>query len=262
LAEISAERGRVDEAAAKYQVVAELCLVRGETDQAVGVYRHMLRLRPLDVKVRARLVDLLTRCGQIDPALEQYLAMADAYYELAQPQKALEACSEALRLVSRASDERAWRARLLRNMTDMHMRHGNWREALELYGRQVTSNPGDEVARLHVIDLNYKLGHAKEADRETVSMLEYYRSQGEEQRGLTLLEEAVRLQPEQMALRARLARAYLDAGRREDAIQQLDSLGELQLDAGLRKQARATVRLIISLSPRNVQAYHQLLAQL
>jgi len=125
LAEIFAERGRVDEAAAKYQAVAELSLVRGETGQAIGVYRCMLRLRPLDVMVRARLVDLLTKCGEIDQALEQYLAMADAYYELARPDKALETCSEALRLVSRASDEEVWRARLLRNMTDMHMRHGN-----------------------------------------------------------------------------------------------------------------------------------------
>ena len=77
-----------------------------------------------------------------------------------------------------------------------------------------------------------------------------------------MLEEAVRLQPQQMALRARLARSYLDAGLREDAIQQLDTLGELQLDAGLRKQAMATVRLIISLNPKNVAAYRQLLAQL
>jgi len=95
-----------------------------------------------------------------------------------------------------------------------------------------------------------------------MSMLEYFRSRGEEERGVALLEEAVRLQPQQMALRARLARRYLDAGMCEDAIAQLDTLGELQLDAGFRKQAMATVRLIISLNPKNVGAYRQLLAQL
>lgn len=262
LAEIFAERGRIDEAVAKYQAVAGLCLVREETSQAIGVYRRMLRLKPLDVMVRARLVDLLTKCGEIDQALEQYLAVADAYYELAQPGKALDTCSEALRLVPRASDEEAWRARLLRNMTDMHMRHGNWREALDLYRRRVASSPDDTTARLHLIDLNYKLGHAQDADRETVTMLEYHRARGEEERGLALLEQAVGLQPRQMALRARLARMYLDMGMREDAIQQLDTLGELQLDAGLRKQAMATVRLIISLHPESAEAYRQLLAQL
>jgi tetratricopeptide (TPR) repeat protein len=262
LAEILAERGRIEEALAKYQAVAELCLIREEAGQAVGVYRRMLRLRPLDVKVRARLVELLKSGGEIDQALEQYLAMADAYYELAQPAKALETCSEAMRLVPRASDEVVWRARLLRSMTEMHMRHGNWREALDLYRHQVAISPEDEKVRLNLIDLNYKLGHVKEADEETMSMLEFYRSRGEEARGLALLEEAVRFQPEQMPLRARLARQYLDVGLREDAIQQLDRLGELQLDAGLRKQAMATVRLIISLEPENVGAYRLLLAQL
>jgi tetratricopeptide (TPR) repeat protein len=262
LAEISTERGRIDEAVAKYQAVAELCLVRQETGQAIGVYRRILRLKPLDVTARSRLIDLLKTCGEIDQALEQYLAIADAYYELAQPDKALERCAEALHLVSRASDEETWQARLLRNMTDMHMRHGNWREALDLYRQQVAISPDDETARLHLIDLNYKLGRTTQADKETMSMLEYYQSRGEEERGVALLEEAVQLQPHQMALRARLARRYLDAGLREDAIQQLDTLGELQLDAGLRKQAMATVRLIISLNPKNVGAYRQLLAQL
>lgn len=93
-------------------------------------------------------------------------------------------------------------------------------------------------------------------------MLEYYHSQGEYERALVLLQEAVRLQPQQMPLRARLARAYIDAGMNEDAIHELDALGELQLDAGLRKQAMATVRFIISLNPKNIEAYRQLLAQL
>ena len=71
-----------------------------------------------------------------------------------------------------------------------------------------------------------------------------------------------RLHPQQMPLRARLARAYVDAGRQEEAIGELDALGELQLEAGLRKQAMATVKYIISLNPKNVEAYRQLLAQL
>jgi len=92
--------------------------------------------------------------------------------------------------------------------------------------------------------------------------VDYYRGQGQMERALALLQEAVRLQPQQMALRARVARAYIDAGLQEQAIQELDMLGELQLDAGLREQAMATVRFIISLKPKNIEAYRQLLAQL
>ena len=97
---------------------------------------------------------------------------------------------------------------------------------------------------------------------ETVALTDYYHARGEDARALALLEEAVRLQPHQMPLRARMARAYIDAGMREEAIQQLDALGELQLDSGLRQHAMATVRFIISLNPENLEAYRQLLAQL
>ena len=262
LAEIFAQDGRVDDALAKYQLVADLYLVREETRQAIGVYRRMLRLVPMDVVVRSRLIDLLISSGEIDQALEQYLSLSDAYFQLAQVNRALEKYAEALRLAPRASNEEEWRARLLRKMADVQMRRANWREAEDLYRQLVALAPSDERARLHLVDLNYKLGRTKQADVATVAMIEFFGSRGEGERALALLQEAVRLQPQQMALRARLARAYIDAGMREEAIHELDTLGELQLDAGLREQATATVRVIISLKPKNVEAYRQLLAQI
>ncbi len=262
LAEIFAQDGRVEDAVTKYQAVAELHLVREETRQAIGVYKRILRLIPMDVVIRSRLIDLLTSSGEIDQALEQYLALSDAYYQLAQVDKALEKYTEALRFAPRASDEKQWRERLLRKMADVQMRRASWREAADLYKRLVALVPDDERARLHLIDLNYKLGRTKQADAATVAMLDYYRSRDEIERALALLQELVRLQPQQMALRARLARAYVGAGMRDEAIRELDALGELQLDAGLREQAVATVRFIISLKPKNVEAYQQLLTQL
>ena len=262
LAEVLAQDGRIEAAVAKYQAVADLQLVREETSHAIQVYSQMLRLKPMDVAIRSRLIGLLTSSGEIDQALEQYVALADAYYDQAQVNKALEKCTEALRLVPRATDEEEWWGRLLRTMADIHTRHANWQEALRVYQQLVAGAPDDERARLNLIDLNYKLGRIKQADKETITMYEHYRSQGEGERALALLEEAVRLQPQQMPLRARLARAYIDAGMREEAIHELDTLGELQLDAGLRNQAMATVRFIISLGPKNVDAYRDLLARI
>jgi tetratricopeptide (TPR) repeat protein len=262
LAEIFAQGDRIEDAVDKYQIVADLYIVREEPLQAIGVYKRSLRLQPMDVVARSRLIDLLISSGEIDQALEQYLSLADAYQSLAQADKALVKCTEALRLAPRASNETEWRVRLLRYMSDIHMRRADWQSAVQLYLQIVTRVPDDERARLNLIDLYYKLGRVKEADGETVALMDYYHARGEDKRALALLEEGVRLQPQQMPLRARMARAYIDAGRYDEAIQELDALGELQLDAGLRKQAMATVRFIISLNPRNIEAYRQLLAQL
>lgn len=262
LAEIFAQDKRIEDAVAKYQVVAELYLVREETRLAISVYKRVLRLMPMDVVIRSRLIDLLIKSGEIDQSLEQYLALADSYYQLAQVNKALEKYTEALRLVPRASEEKKWRASLLRKMADVQMRRAKWREAANLYRQLVALVPDDERARLQLIDLSYKLGGEKRADKEVVAMVNEYQARGEKERVLTLLQEAVRLHPQQMALRARLARAYIDVDMREEAIGELDMLGELQLDAGLREQAIATVRFIISLKPKKVEAYRQLLSQL
>ncbi len=262
LAEVFVQDGRIDEAVLKYQTVADLYMVREETRLAIGVYKRMLRLLPMDVVIRARLIDLLITFGEIDQALEQYMALADAYFQLAQVDKAMEKYMEAMRLTPRASDETKWQAQLLRKMADVQLRRANWREAKQLYQRLLSMDPDDDRAHLNLIDLNYKLGQAKQADKEVLAMLSHYRGQGDPDKGLVLLQEAVRLQPQQMALRARLARAFIDAGRKEEAIDELDALGELQLDAGLREQAIATVRFIISMNPRNVEAYRQLLSHI
>jgi tetratricopeptide (TPR) repeat protein len=262
LAEIFAQDGRVEDSVNKYQAVADLYIVREESRQAIGVYKRVLRLMPMEVAIRARLIDLLISFGEIDQALDQYLALSDAYFQLAQVDKALEKYAEALRLVPRASDERRWRIRLLHKMADVQVRRAKWREAFPLYRQLIVLDPDDERAWLHLIDLSYKLGGDRKADQEVVAMLNGFHSRGQSERALSLLQEAVRLHPQQMALRARLARAYIDAGMREEAITELDMLGELQLDAGLRDQARATIRFIISLKPDKVEAYEQLLSQL
>ena len=60
----------------------------------------------------------------------------------------------------------------------------------------------------------------------------------------------------------RLAKMYLDLHRRQDAIAELDTVGELQLEMGMPQEAIRTVQAIIRLGPDNVEGYRQLLTQL
>jgi predicted Zn-dependent protease len=79
---------------------------------------------------------------------------------------------------------------------------------------------------------------------------------------LGTLQEAVRVRPDEVGLHMRLAKMYLDLRRRQDAIAELDTVGELQLDSGMTQEAIRTVQAIIRLGPENVAGYQQLLAQL
>ncbi len=262
LAEILVQTGQMDDAVTKFQAVANLYLVRKETRQAINVYKRLLQLMPLDVTAHSRLISLLMSSGEIDETLREYMLLADTYFQLAQPDKAIEKYAEALRLSPRTSDEKGWKTRVLRQMADVQARRANWREARQLDLQLLALNPDDDRTHLHVIDLSLKLDETQQADQHLVAMIKHYEAQGKRQEVIALLQEAIRLHPQQMALRARLARVYLAADLRDQAIEELDALGELQLDAGLKQQALTTIKFIISLNPRNVEDYQQLLSQI
>ena len=65
-----------------------------------------------------------------------------------------------------------------------------------------------------------------------------------------------------MGLLNRLAAAHAQAGEQKKAIEYLDRLGELQLDAGLRDEAARTIRAILRLQPADVTGYRQLYEQI
>ena len=63
----------------------------------------------MDLANRARLIDLLIEQGHIDRALEHYRIMGEAFYNLAEVDRARETYLEALKLAPRGSAEGEWR---------------------------------------------------------------------------------------------------------------------------------------------------------
>lgn len=262
LVEILLQAGRTEEALEKLTVVAETYAARGEKVQAIGVYRRLLRAAPMDIQARSRAIGLLLEAGQVDGALEEYLALADAYYQLAQLDKALETYREALKLASRAVQAKRWQTRLLHRMGDIHLQRVEWRRALQVYSQIKALAPEDERARFCLVDLNLKMRQVPQAIQELDELLAFFRQRGEPDKERSLLEELASQWPELIPLRSRLAHAYLAQGDTRKAVAELDNLGELQLRAGQKRQAAETIQLLISLAPEEAEGYRRLLEQI
>jgi tetratricopeptide (TPR) repeat protein len=260
LADIFVRDGMLEDAVAKYTMTAQVYEVWRETSQAINVYRQILALTPLDVKVRSTLIDLLITRQDYDQAIEQYLALADAYYQQARVDKALEKFNEALRLTTQSQDEKAWRLKILYFMGDLYTQRVDWKKSISIYEQILELSPDEDQAALHLMDLQFKQNRPDQATAILQQILERHESDSEAL--LKVLREAARLRPNEMILRARLSQAYIERGLRQEAIAELDALGELQLEAGLRDQAIQTIRLIVSLKPANTRAYKQLLYHL
>jgi tetratricopeptide (TPR) repeat protein len=219
-------------------------------------------LAPLDMVLRSRLIAMLKRHGEIDRALDHSIALAEAYYQLAQVDKAREKYQDALQLAPRGSPEKQWGLQILHRIADIDMMRLSWRDAARTYHKVIQLAPDDERASVTLVEILFKLGQSHEALAELDRFLAGLASQGRTKKILAILNEMISQQPDNMGLLNRLAAAYAQAGEREKAIEHLDRLGELQLDAGLRGVAANTIRAILSLQPADAEGYNQLLERI
>lgn len=262
LGEVLALQGQTEAAVSKFVAVGDTFRARGDMNGAISMYERVVEISPLDLSIRSRLVDLLKRHGQIDQSLEHYMALGEAYYQLAQVDKARETYQAALKLAPRGSPEHKWRARILRHIADIDMQRFEWRRALSAYQEIRKEDPFDERTAITLIDLYFKLHQPNLALRELDVYLKQLISSGRGAKVPGILQDMVSRYPTSSGLVERLIRLYLAQKRTADVIEILDRLGEAQLDAGMTEEAAATIRRIIQFNPPNVASYRQLLKQL
>lgn len=252
------EGGHLEEAIEKFKVVARTYEIRGQIPQALTTYQLILEISPLDIPVHRRVVDMLIQHGRIDDALMQYLQTADAYYQLAQPDRAREIYTEALRLAPRGSADKAWAVRILHRMADLDVQRLDWQAAIKDNEEILRIAPDNERAHLALYRLYPRTGRAHLGIGALDMLIKRYLSSQKVPKALAVLEDLVETEPESIALRTRIAQLYLNLGNRDKALAHLDMLGDLQLEAGHKEAAIKTIEAIMALNPPNREAYADL----
>ena len=158
LANLLQETGHIEESAEKFRTIARVYEIRGQTLQALTTYREILQFSPLEITVHRRVIELLSQRGQIDDALNQYLQLADAYYQLAQPERAREVYSEAMRLAPRGVEDSRWEVRILHKMADLDLQRLDWQAAIKDNEEILRISPDDERAHLALYRLYPRVG--------------------------------------------------------------------------------------------------------
>ncbi len=252
------ESGHLEEAIQKFQVIAQTYEIRGQIPQALTSYQLILEISPLDIPVHRRVVDLLVQHGRIDDALMQYLQTADAYYQLAQPERAREVYTEALRLAPRGSADKQWEVRILHRMADLDVQRLNWHAAIKDNEEILRIAPDDERAHLALFRLYPRTGRSHLGVEALDRLVKRYLTNRKVSKAVAILEDLVESQPESIPLRARISQLYLNMGKKAKALSHLDILGDLQLEAGQKEAALKTLEAILALNPPNRDAYAEL----
>jgi tetratricopeptide (TPR) repeat protein len=212
--------------------------------------------------VRENLIDLLEQEEDLEGLVPQYLGLADTYSQLGDGDKARDTYGLAERTAARIGATVAQQVAIKHKVADLEQLRMDFRRALRIYEEIVQLDPNDEKSFRSIIDLHHRAGNQVEATKRLDELLRLYAREKNVTRIIQVLEELVRQYPNDTGARSRLAAIYRQIGRKQDAIGQLDALGELQLEAGMHKQAAETIRQIITMNPTNIGDYKRLLAQL
>ncbi len=262
LADILLKQGHTDRAITKYLYITKVYQMRNQPQEAVTIYEKILQLAPMDVTVRSKLIDLYISHQNIEQALEQYFILADSYYQLAQVDRALEKYNEALRLATTGSNVEAWKIKILGQIGDIYNQRFNWTRATAAFEELLQLNPHDERVQRQLIDLYFKQEKTDQAVQILDNHIALYQEQDQPAKPLELLKELVSSYPENIVLRQRLAVTYQQNGMKQEAIAEYDTLGEMQLENGLRNQAAQTIQTILALGPDDAEGYRRLLSQI
>lgn len=262
VAKVLQATGHTEEAAQKYRIVARAYEIRGQSAQAFAIYRLIAAAAPLDIAVRRRIADLQIQSGRFDDALDQYMQISEAYYQLAQPERARETYVEALRLSSHGSPARGWDAEILRRMADLDEQRLDWYAAIKDNEDLIRVAPDDEKAYVKLYQLYGRTGRTQLGVAALDKFLKRSLVHRRVAQALAVLENLVESEPEMIPLRARLAQLYLNLGRRDEALENLDVLGDLQLEAGQKDAVVKTLEAILALNPPSREGYLDLYQKL
>jgi tetratricopeptide (TPR) repeat protein len=262
MGELLLRQNRNQEAIAKFTVVAETYAIRGEAKRATDLLQRIVEISPMDRASRNRLIRRLIEQGQVDHAIHEYIKLADVHYRLAQLDVARSTYENALRLAQQTNADPTWSARILKHMADIDMQRLDWRQAMRVYEQLRTLSPDDSDPRIHLIDLNVRLGQETQASAELDNYLSYLAGMAMEPKAMNFLERLVTEHDEMVFAHHRLAELYQQSGQGKEAIAQWDKVAEVMVARGNHEAAKEAIRAILVLNPPNAEQYRVALQNL
>ncbi len=256
------EQNKVSGAVTKYLSVADVYAVQGKTERALSMLEKGIKLQPMNIEIRQRHIDLLEEYGKKEEAIIEYVNLADVFFPLAELDSARSAYSKALVLAKTLSNDKGWKIKLLQRLADLDIQRLDWDSAVITFEEIIEISPQNHKASISIVDLNYRLGKNPAAEKEINRYIEQFDLPAQAD---TIKEYLSNLKQEitgEDYILRRLINLYKETGQKDQAITELDALGDLLLGEGRKTDAVEVILELISLEPPNINDYQKLLEQL
>ena len=262
IGELLLKEGQVQDATDKFLLVADLYTLRGESPQAIRLYNRIIEVSPMDLSVRTRLIELLLAQNKSDMAVQQYIRLAETYYQLGELDNARQSYTSALRVAQQSRGSRDVVIEILYKIADMDLQRLDWRNAIRVFEQIRTLEPDDLHSRARLVDLNYRLGQEGSALSEVDAYISTLENSNQHNRAVEFLIEILAEHADSIAIRRRLAEVHQRGGDSKKAIEQLEAISRQQITQGDRAAAVTTLQAILQFNPSNAADYQQAIQQL
>ena len=231
LGELYATQGLVVDARAQYLIVADAYTRSGDNKRALDILHKIADLDPNNTEIRLKLADGYLKESMRPDAAAAFVQAADRLYQTGAHDRALDAYSNALRLIPDQMDA-------LRGLLETHIVRGTADEAAEV---------------LEVVV------QGREQDKELVSMLARAYLEAEDPKGaeraIALL---VKQDPANYLQYLPVARLYLKVGDIDETVRVLASVIERMLASREEKDLLEIVNGVLERNPDHVEGLRML----
>ena len=262
MGELLLKQDHMPEAIEKFGTIAQTYRARGESLNAIQILQRIIKAAPMDLAARIQLILLLEERGRFKEAIQEKVKLADVYYNLADLSRAREVYLDAYQLAQKSGLNREVSVNILHYMADIELQSLNWKQAIKIYEQIRTTDPDNYQATEKLIELNLRLGQDQVVQSELDEYLSIMEFSGDGQNVQSYLEKLAEEYPDRTYLRRKKAELYQQNGQVEEAIQELDVIGEVLLNAGDNDGAIQAIEAILELDPPNKADYQELISQL
>lgn len=234
--------------------------------EAIEVWGELAKLLPEDLSIRRSRIELMLRSKKNDEAAEEYRFLGDYYAQHNQVEAAEAAHLDVLKLLpeDRPSQEslislyikqekHAEATRLIESLAGQDMQRGDYEGATATYERLLDFQAQPEDVYRKIIAVKQRAGDTPGALRYYDRMLDLLAGEGRSGAFEQAVHDAVLLDPDNWAIRSRLADHLIKAGRMNEAEAVLRDMAILQLRAEKHDLAAKTIDQMLEFNKESVQ---------
>ncbi len=220
---------------------AEKFLRQGRLDQAIAEYHQILQVQPDDWSTVNAVGDLLVRAGQTESGIEHFTRIGDHLFDEGFHPKAAAVYKKILKL-SPDNDHAALRTAeiaerqglvadaktALTQVAARRLRRGDRTGAAEIHLKLGSLDPSDLGAAVAAAKAAAELGNLRGAVDRLLQLAGEYQRLDKPDEAMSVLSEAIALEPGNRDVRGELSRRLIEAGTLERAIEYASTAPEFK----------------------------------